>query len=158
MCTLSCIGGFGRIFGVITAAAFLSAGGLRYGGGFFYGYLFIITAIVISCTAIIIIFTISDSDLIFRYEGFVPENNSNPSQNSEEITKSNNKISFDSKFFYIFLIVLIFVNFGRNGVNLIQDFFLIAKFKVTDVELGEFETLRAIFSIIAGFSTPLLIK
>lgn len=148
MGTLSGIGGFGRILGVIAAAVYLSAGGFR-GGGFYYGYLFIITAVVISLTAIIIITTISDSDLIYRYE---TTSDDNPNGNE----KSNG--FFDKRFFYIFLIVLIFVNFGRNGINVIQDFFLIAKFNVTDAQLGFFETLRAIFSIIAGFSTPFLIR
>ena len=67
MGTLSGIGSFGRIFGVAAAAVYLSVGGFR-GGGFFYGYLFIITAIVISITAIIILLTISDNALIYRFE------------------------------------------------------------------------------------------
>ena len=75
--------------------------------------------------------------------------------NENKIIKSD---FFDKKFFYVFLVVLIFINFGRNGVNVIQDFFLIAKFDVSDANLGVFETLRAVFSIIAGFSTPLLIR
>lgn len=158
MGTLSGIGGFGRIFGVIMAAVFLSAGGFR-GGGFFYGYLFIITAIVISCTAIIIISTISDSDLTFRYETPTPKASS---ADTDELNESkiidDEESHFDKRFFYIFLVVLVFINFGRNGVNVIQDFFLIAKFNVSDANLGVFETLRAIFSIIAGFSTPYLVK
>ncbi len=156
MGTLSGIGGFGRIFGVIAAAVFLSAGGFR-GGGFYYGYLFIITAIVISCTAIIIISTISDSDLTYRYE-FPVKPAKNDSKSNEISEETDPAIHFDKKFFYVFLIVLVFINFGRNGVNVIQDFFLIAKFNVSDANLGVFESLRAVFSIIAGFSTPLLIR
>lgn len=158
MGTLSGIGGFGRIFGVVAAAVFLSAGGFR-GGGFYYGYLFIITAIVISITAIIIILTISDSDLVYRNEGSDDNTNSDNLDSKNGNKDSNNKNGyFDRRFFYVFLIVLIFINFGRNGVNVIQDFFLIAKYNVSDANLGIFESLRAIFSIFAGFSTPFLIK
>ena len=149
MGTLSGIGGFGRIFGVIAAAVFLSAGGFR-GGGFYYGYLFIITAVVISATAIIIMLTISDKDLTYRDEQII-ELNSNGD-------KSKKNFYFDLTFFIVFLITLAFINFGRNSVNVIQDFFLIAKFNVNDANLGIFESLRAALSIIAGFSTPLLIK
>ena len=150
MGTLSGIGGFGRVFGVIAAAAFLSAGGFR-GGGFYYGYLFIITAIVIFLTAIIIMLTINDSDLNYRYE---TQNDMSINSSSD----SNSKDQFDLKFFIIFLITLVFINFGRNAVNLIQDLYLIEKFTVSDADLGIFETLRSVFIIIAGFSTPLIVK
>ena len=157
MGTLSGIGGFGRILGVIAAATYLSVGGFR-GGGFYYGYLFIITAIVISITALIIVITISDSDLLYRYELLVGKGDS---EEIEKLIEHNNfdfEFHFDKVFFAIFLICLVFINFGRNSVNIIQDFFLIAKFNVSDANLGFFESLRGIFSIIAGFSTVFLIK
>ena len=150
MGNLSGIGGLGRIFGVVSATIFLSFGGFR-GGGFFYGYLFIITAVVISITALIILFTISDSDLKYRYESIEEKND-----DSSIIPKS--KINFDVKFFVIFLSALVFINFGRNAVNIIQDYFVIDKFAVSDSNLGIFEVMRSIFIIIAGFSTPFLIK
>ena len=141
---LSGIGGFGRIFGVLCATIFLSVGGFR-GGGFYYGDLFFITAFVISTTAIVILVTISDKDLTYRYE-------------SHEISKTNSKAKVDLKFFLIFLLALACINFGRNAINAIQDYFLIDKFNVTDAGLGIYEGLRGVFTVVAGFSTPLLVK
>jgi MFS family permease len=50
------------------------------------------------------------------------------------------------------------INFGRNGVVLIANFFLIEKFSITDFELGLFESGLSIAIIFGGLVTPLLIR
>lgn len=150
---LNSIGGLGRILGVVSATLLLSTGGFR-GGGFFFGHLFFITALIIICTAIIMHFLISDNDLLYRYDKETPINNNNNTE--KEFIEY--KLMQKRKFFIYFLVSLAFINFGRNSIVLISNFYLIEKFNISDNDLGLFEVGLSIAIIFGGAITPFLVK
>lgn len=106
---LSSMGGLGRIFGVWIGGLLYDGLHLQYEGwGFYEGSLFIVAAIVMFFSTI---------PMVFVPEGGV-QNESKSSMESytdlgftiDEGTKSSNQI------YFIFLIAITFINFGRNSI------------------------------------------
>lgn len=104
---LSSMGGLGRIFGVWIGGLLYDGLHLQYEGwGFYEGSLFIVAAIVMFLSTI---------PMVFVPEGGVQNESkhdfeSNPDITNDEGTKSTNQI------FFIFLIAITFINFGRNSI------------------------------------------
>ncbi|MFW9929277.1 MAG: MFS transporter [Candidatus Thorarchaeota archaeon] len=157
MGSLSAIGGLGRILGVASASLLFLFGNV-YGGGFLYGPLFFVTCIVIVTTAFIILFTINDSDLIYRTESSSISTYENTENYGENDHKFNSRKSFNSHFFLLFIISLALVNFGRNSITQILNYFLISKFNASIDLIGSFEIISSISFILAGIATPFLVK
>jgi MFS family permease len=146
---LGAVGGFGRMIGVLAAMLLYNYGGIE-GGGFLLGPLFILTSLVIVLTAFIIQMSILKTDLVYRLK------------DEDEFEKSTEIIPLGKnnyiRVFAIFLISLALINFGRNSVVLISNFFLVHRFNADSNVIGIFELITSGSIILAGFLTPVLIK
>lgn len=102
---LSSIGGFGRIFGLWIGGLLYNGLNIQYEGwGFYEGSLFIVAAIVMFLSAV---------PMAFVPEGGIPRKlQSEP----EKHMSSTDIITPSTHIFFIFLIAITFINFGRNCI------------------------------------------
>jgi MFS family permease len=148
---LGAIGGIGRMIGVVAAILLYNYGGFE-GGGFLLGPLFFLTSLVIVLTAFIIQMSILNSDLVYRLN-----DNEDEHESKELIFEKDDKEPNYSKIFAIFLISLALINFGRNSIVLISNFFLVHRFNADSTVIGVFELITSGSIILAGILTPILI-
>jgi len=139
---LTSLGGLGRMIGIFI-------GGFLYDAGFGFrnGSLFIIASFVMF---------ISTIPMFFTPEGGV--SNKLPEQeNSSEITESNQNHIF---IFIVFIIALIFINFGRNSIAVpySQYLSLDSGFNVGSVLLSWIANMRSFATLVIGFTAGFLSK
>ncbi len=137
---LTSVGGFGRIIGI-------SIGGILYMGGFGFrdGPLFFVASLVMFASTIPML--------------FAPEGGTHFEQKLEEET--NNKPTKNDNFkviFIIFLISLIFINFGRNSIATIYSQYLILEsgFGVDSLMLSFIANARSLAVLTIGFIAGIL--
>jgi len=137
---LTSVGGFGRIIGI-------SIGGLLYNSGFGFrdGPLFLAASLVMFASTVPMLFT--------------PEGGTHLEQKLEEVT--NNKPTKNYSFkviFIIFLISLIFINFGRNSIATIYSQYLILEsgFGVDSLMLSYIANARSLAVLTIGFIAGIL--
>ena len=139
---LTSVGGFGRIIGI-------SIGGILYNSGYGFrdGPLFIIAALVMFMSSIPMIFTPEGGT---KYNGKIEvENNEKTSQN------------FNFKaIFIVFIISLMFINFGRNSIATIYSQYLILDtgFAVDSILLSYIANTRSVAVLTIGFLAGTLSK
>ncbi|OLS20601.1 MAG: hypothetical protein HeimC3_39830 [Candidatus Heimdallarchaeota archaeon LC_3] len=150
---LGAFGGIGRMIGVGAAALLYSYGG-NEGGGFLLGPLFFLTSLVIFLTAIIMQSSVSNKDLVYRDK----ERKSSIDSSVQDSSINPNRNSFNVILFTLFLISLALINFGRNSVVIISNFFLVHRFNANELVIGAFEGISSFSIIVAGLITPLLVR
>jgi len=142
MGNLTSLGGVGRIIGI-------SIGGLLYdnGLGFRNGPLFFIASFVMFISTIPMLFT--------------PEGGINPIEKLEIVSNNNNQNSEkNTTIFIVFIIALIFINFGRNSIATTYSQFLTLEsgLAVDSILLSFIANTRSIANIMIGFFAGLLSK
>lgn len=137
---LTSVGGFGRIIGI-------SIGGILYNSGFGFrdGPLFFVASLVMFASTIPML--------------FAPEGGTHFEQKLERDT--NNKPTKNDSFkviFIIFLISLIFINFGRNSIATIYSQYLILEsgFGVDSLMLSYIANTRSLAVLTIGFIAGIL--
>lgn len=132
---LTSIGGIGRIIGI-------TIGGYLYDNGFGFrnGPLFLIASIVMFLSTI---------PMIFTPEGGIKDTQIDPIIEPEK--GNNNKTNYKT-IFIIFIISLVFVNFGRNSISTIYSQYLILDqgFNVDSILLSYIANFRSIAVLIMG--------
>jgi len=137
---LTSVGGFGRIIGI-------SIGGILYNSGFGFrdGPLFFVASLVMFASTIPMLFS--------------PEGGTHFEQKLEEDT-TNKPIKYDNfkLIFIIFLISLIFINFGRNSIATIYSQYLILEsgFGVDSLMLSYIANARSLAVLTIGFIAGIL--
>ncbi len=131
---LTSIGGIGRIIGI-------TIGGYLYDNGFGFrnGTLFFIASIVMFLSTIPMVFTPEGGIKITRDSIIEPENTNYNQNNYKTI-------------FIIFIIALVFVNFGRNSISTIYSQYLILDegFNVDSILLSYIANFRSIAVLFIG--------
>ncbi len=139
---LTSIGGIGRIIGI-------SIGGYLYDSGFGFrnGPLFFIASLIMFLSTIPMFFTPEGGIKISR-DPILEENN-----------VSNNHTNYKT-IFIIFIVALIFVNFGRNSIATIYSQYLILDggFNVDSILLSYIANTRSVAVLIIGVSAGGLSK
>jgi len=132
---LTSIGGIGRIIGI-------TIGGYLYDNGFGFrnGPLFFIASIVMFLSTI---------PMIFTPEGGIKDTQIDPMIEPEKL--NNNKTNYKT-IFIIFIISLVFVNFGRNSISTIYSQYLILDqgFNVDSILLSYIANFRSIAVLVMG--------
>ena len=134
----SIIGGFGGIGGAIL-------GGTLYDtGGFADGSIFNVAAVVMILSSLIVYFTI-------RLNTDDSSQKSHTDENSENFSLSELPRQLRVGYL-IFIVALVFINFGRNSIALITSLFLEdpTGFNVSGVDIALFSNVRSIANMIAG--------
>ncbi len=139
---LTSIGGVGRLVGIWIGGLLYDGMGLMYEGwGFYSGTLFFIPAAVMLISMIPVI--------------YLPEGGMRPTENNgTECDAACQAASI--KRFWIFLTAMVFINFGRNGVMIIQSqyLFLDTGFNVSSRVLGYIFNTESVaiicFGLLAG--------
>ncbi|MBW1841782.1 MAG: MFS transporter [Deltaproteobacteria bacterium] len=135
---LASIGGVGQIAGVWIGGLLYDGLSLRYEGwGFYEGTLFFVAAGAMF---------ISTFPLLFVPEGGITHEIENVS------TQDTDRSTASTKIFTIFLIAMVFINFGRNSTAVIQSqyLFLDSGFAVTSKVLSYVVNTGAAAMIVAG--------
>ena len=133
---LSSIGGFGRIIGI-------TIGGLLYdnGYGFRNGPLFIVASLVMFISTVPMVLP--------------PEGGINPEKTETRISSevSENKHINYKTIFFVFILALLFINFGRNSLAVPYSQYLVldSGFNVDSVLLSWIANMRSIAVLIIGF-------
>ncbi|MFW9839228.1 MAG: MFS transporter, partial [Candidatus Thorarchaeota archaeon] len=132
----SIIGGFGGIGGAILGGALYDT------GGFDNGLIFNISAVVMILSSLIVYFSIHLKD---------------ETKTSEDVDSSENyslsELPSQLRVAYlVFIISLVFINFGRNSIAIITQLFLEdpTGFNASGVEIGLYSNVRSIANMIAG--------
>jgi len=141
---LTSIGGFGRIIGI-------TFGGYLYNNGFGFrnGILFFIASLVMF---------LSTLPMLLAPEGGIKYLHKS---NNDEVNIQHNKTHFKNKYvFIIFIIAMVFINFGRNSISIPYSQYLIldSGFDVDSVLLGFIVNTRSLAVIIIGFMAGYLSK
>ncbi|MHA3963893.1 MAG: MFS transporter [Candidatus Thorarchaeota archaeon SMTZ1-45] len=137
---LSTIGGFGGIGGAIL-------GGLLFDvGGFANGSIFNLAAVIMILSSFIVYFSI-------RLE---KENESWKSDDSE-VSENHSLRDLPSQLrlaYLIFIIALVFINFGRNSIAIITSLFLAdpTGFNASGVDIGLYSNVRSVANMVAGLA------
>jgi MFS family permease len=135
MAQLSVIGGLGGILGATLGGQFY-----RGGLGFETGWLFYFVGIVMIVSSLVVIIGIKD--------GREDKTENNKSPDLSELDPNVRRT------FYIFLLALMIINFGRNSIALISGLFLKTGFDATDEQVALFRNVAGgatlIFGIILG--------
>jgi len=139
---LTSIGGVGRLAGIWIGGLLYDGMGAMYEGwGCYSGTLFFIPAAVMLISMIPVV--------------YLPEGGIRPAENID--TNCNAECQATSiKMFWIFLIAMVFINFGRNGVMIIQSqyLFLDTGFNVSSRVLGYIFNTESVaiicFGLLAG--------
>jgi MFS family permease len=143
---LTSIGGLGRIVGI-------TLGGLLYDNGFGFrdGYLFIIASFVMF---------ISTLPMLLTPEGGIEYlNNSTIGESEDKDIIEKNKPKFNHKnVFIIFIVAMVFINFGRNSISIPYSQYLTLKsgFFVDSIILSFIVNTRSFAVIIIGFTAGFL--
>ncbi|MHA1910231.1 MAG: MFS transporter [Candidatus Kariarchaeaceae archaeon] len=154
---LNAIGQAGGITGIIIPAYLYTFNGLR-GGGFWYGPLFILPALIMIGGAFVIQFgtpeTTPENNHLFPGR----RNHILKSESTDENTESPT-IRIDFKILYWFLLGLAIANIGRNGSSMTIIYYITeGVFKATDGELSIFSLARRLAAIPAGFTVEILAR
>lgn len=135
MAQLSVVGGLGGIMGATLGGQFYQ-GGL----GFESGLLFYFVGVVMVLSSLVVIIGIKDRKV-----------------DQKDIIKSPDLSELDPnvrRTFYIFLLALMIINFGRNSIALISNLFLVAGYDATDEQVALFRNVAGgatlVFGIILG--------
>lgn len=145
---LSSMGGLGRIFGIWI-------GGLLYDGfqqyndgwGFAEGPLFFVAASVMFLSIV---------PLFFMPEGGISTHNSEKKENSVNNIHSNDISNFNGRkflvVFSVFIIAMVFINFGKNSNNILVSQYLTLEtgFNLSSVTLSNVVNVQSISMIISG--------
>ena len=139
---LTSLGGLGRMIGIFI-------GGFLYdaGYGFRNGPLFIIASVIMFISIIPMFFTPEGGTNIL-----IPEK-----ENSSEVMKSNQNHIF---IFTIFIVALIFINFGRNSIAVPYSQYLTLQsgLDVSEIMLSFIVNTRSIAILVIGLTTGFLSK
>jgi MFS family permease len=139
---LTSVGGLGRIFGIFI-------GGFLYDAGFGFrnGPLFFIASLVMF---------ISSIPMLFAPEGGI-DLDINVKENSTELKRNNEN---NIVVFIVFIIALIFINFGRNSIAVPYSQFLSldSGFNVDSIMLSFIANTRSVSTMIIGFTAGFLSK
>jgi MFS family permease len=133
----SIIGGFGGIGGAIL-------GGVLYDtGGFDNGLIFNISAIVMILSGLIVYFSI-------RLRDETPKQ-----QTNDELSEKHSLSDLPNQLrvaYIVFIVALVFINFGRNSVAIITQLFLEdpTGFNATGIDIALYSNVRSIANMIAG--------
>ncbi|MFW9810253.1 MAG: MFS transporter, partial [Candidatus Thorarchaeota archaeon] len=136
----SIIGGFGGIGGAILG------GSLYDTGGFANGSIFNIAAVVMIFSSLIVYFTIRlDRDETDQKSG------------ENEISEKHSLSELPSQLrvaYLIFIVALVFINFGRNSIAIITALFLQdpTGFNASGVDIGIYSNIQSIANMIAGLA------
>jgi MFS family permease len=134
----SIIGGFGGIGGAIL-------GGVLYenGLGFASGIIFIIAAVVMIFSSFIVYFSVR--------LGKDDESQKSDDESSESFSLSDLPSQLRMGYL-IFIVALVFINFGRNSIAIITALFVQdpTGFNATGIEIALYSNVRSIASMIAG--------
>jgi MFS family permease len=143
---LSIIGGFGGIGGAFV-------GGFLYdkGAGFSSGIIFNLAAVVMIISSIIVYFSIRLKENIVAQDQLEPE-----------VTENHSLSQLPAKLrrgYLIFIIALIFINFGRNSIAIITSLFLAdpSAFNATGEQIALFANVGNVASMIAGLAVGSII-
>jgi MFS family permease len=139
---LASIGAVGRIAGVWIGGALYDGLGMKYAGwGFSEGSLFFVAAGAM---------LISTVPMLFVDEGGVACNDDEGSS-SEEADPAPRSASLGGGF-AMFLVAMVFINFGRNAVTVIRAPFLTLEsgFALTSLELSHVVNARSVAVVITG--------
>jgi MFS family permease len=134
----SIIGGFGGIGGAIL-------GGTLYdSGGFANGAIFNIAAVAMIFSSVIVYFSIRLRDEV-KTSGI--DENEAPEKHSLRDLPSQLRVAY-----LVFIVALVFINFGRNSIAIITALFLEdpTGFNVTGVDIALYSNVRSIANMIAG--------
>jgi MFS family permease len=134
----SIIGGFGGIGGAIL-------GGVLYdSGGFADGSIFNIAAIAMIFSSIIVYFSIR-----LNKEDKISESADNNSSEKFSLSELPSQLRTA---YIVFIIALVFINFGRNSIAIITALFLEdpTGFNATGVDIALYSNVRSIANMIAG--------
>ncbi len=133
---LTMIGGLGGIVGA-------TLGGMFYKGGlgFSSGFLFYFVGIIMIISSFIVLLTIKSTGNITINKG---KNKKYP------LSDMNRQLLI---IYIIFLISLALINFGRNSIALIQNFYLVDKgaYSATDEQVALFRNIANLSTLIFGF-------
>ena len=139
---LTSMGGLGRIFGIFI-------GGFLYDSGFGFrnGPLFFVASLVMF---------ISSIPMLFTPEGGI-DSEFHLSDSSLEINGNNEK---NLPIFIVFVLALIFINFGRNSIAVpySQYLSLDSGFNVNSITLSFIANTRSVATLIIGFTAGFLSK
>jgi len=139
---LTGVGGLGRMIGILI-------GGYLYdsGLGFRNGPLFFIAAFVMF---------ISTIPMLFAPEGGIHQ----IEFKKDEISDNNGKNSNYKIVFIIFIVALVFINFGRNSISVPYSQYLVldSGFNVDDVKLSYIANTRSLAVLTIGLTAGLLSK
>jgi MFS family permease len=134
----SVIGGFGGIGGAIL-------GGVLYDrGGFADGSIFIIAAVVMIFSSFIVYFSIR-----FRDEVKTPTSDDNETSENHSLRDLPSQLRVA---YLIFIVALVFINFGRNSIAIITPLFLEdpTGFNAMGIDIALFSNIRSVANMIAG--------
>ena len=139
---LTSIGGIGRMIGI-------SIGGLLYDNGFGFrdGPLFFVSSFVMF---------ISTLPMLFTPEGGVQVSANNaPEKEGVYESKTNFKLVF-----WIFILALLFINFGRNSITIPYSQYLTldSGFNVSSILLSYIANTRSVAVLLIGYSAGFLSK
>jgi MFS family permease len=139
---LTSIGGVGRIIGI-------SIGGLLYNNGFGFrdGPLFFVASFVMF---------ISTIPMLFIPEGGIQQSlKTEPEKEAVDVSTSNFKLVF-----WIFILSLIFINFGRNSITIPYSQYLTLNsgFNVNSIVLSYIANTRSVAVLLIGYSAGFLSK
>ncbi|MHA1972695.1 MAG: MFS transporter [Candidatus Hodarchaeales archaeon] len=138
------MGGFGRILGVWIGGLLYDGMKLYYKGwGFYEGSLFYVAAFTM---------IISTVPIFFMPEGGIKSDvQNNIDKNSETINHGKNE-NKNGSIFLVFLMALVFINFGRNSIALIFSLYLTLEtgFNLSSELLSYIINIQSIAVIISG--------
>ncbi|MHA2253893.1 MAG: MFS transporter, partial [Candidatus Kariarchaeaceae archaeon] len=139
----SIIGGLGGIVGA-------SSGGVLYNGGvgFSNGVLFFLAAIIMIFSGIFLLVIVNRKKM-----SNVKIENDQLSDLSTENLVSNKKFPTNlKKVYFVFILALLFINFGRNSIEVLVGFFLVDpnSFSATDIQVALFRNITGLATMIGG--------
>ncbi|MCY3415078.1 MAG: MFS transporter [Candidatus Heimdallarchaeota archaeon] len=140
MSQLSVIGGIGGILGAMTGG-FLYDGGI----GFSEGMMFYVAGIFMILSAVLVIFTVKDRAKVDPNE---------PKEEVDESTTFKDLSPIVRKTYIVFLIGLVFLNFGRNSMAVISSFYIAdpTGFAATDSQVALFRNVASATTMVVGFA------
>ncbi|MBW2040725.1 MAG: MFS transporter [Deltaproteobacteria bacterium] len=137
---LASLGGLGRMIGIWIGGVLYDGMGLRYDGwGFHEGWLFFVASTVM---------LLSILPLRWVPEGGVGKRFSHADPVERDPDPS------DAVVFFIFIAAMVFINFGRNSIMVIQTQYLVMEtaFGVSSRELSHIVNMQSAAIIVTGFS------
>jgi len=136
---LASVGGIGRIAGVWIGGLLYDGLGLKYNGwGFYHGALFFVAGAAMFISVIPMI--------------LVPEGGIRSEIEDTSIPKIGSS-DIEGKIFTIFIIAMIFINFGRNSIAVLQSQYLVLSsgFAVSSEALSYIVNTQSVAMILTGF-------